>query len=303
MKDIPDFGTFRKIEPITKGRSNDKKFFIETFDHKRMLLRLTDIKEFDRKKIEYEMMERIYQFDVLSPKPYSFGLCDGGKSVYSLSEWLEGEDAESALPRMNETEQYSAGVKAGVVLRKIHTLPAPDNAEPWDLRFENKVQTRIKLYHKHRLKSESGNKIIKYLQDNQGLLKNRPQTFWHGAFETGNQMIMPDGEVGTIDFNYWILGYGDPWFEFITVPWGKEPIAHHFTGMINGYFDNDPPYEFFKLLSCYFACDALSALCYTFMGIEHYRPEDGRQHMDNILRWFDDMNNPIPTWYKTDFSK
>jgi serine/threonine-protein kinase len=98
------------------------------------------------------------------------------------------------------------------------------------------------------------------------------------------------------------LDHGDPWWEFVIIPWGKEPPAHYVTGMINEYFDNDPPQEFFDMLSYYYACDALSALCYTFTGMENgYSPDDGKRHMENILRWFDNMNNPVPTWYLKDF--
>lgn len=298
MKDIPNYDTFTKIKSIAKGLSYDEKYYIETLDGKRMLLRLTDIKEFDRKKAEYGMLERVYELGVLTPEPYAFGLCGRGKKVYSLSGWLDGEDAESALPRMNEAEQYRAGMKAGAVLRKIHTLPSPDDAEPWDARFCEKVRTRIDLYNKHSLRSENGDRIISYLYEKRYLLNNRPQTFWHGDFSAGNQMIMPDGEIGTIDFNYWGSDHGDPWWEFVAIPWGEEPVAHYITGMIDGYFDSAPPRDFFELLSYYFACDALSALCYTFLGLEPYSPEDGRRHMDNILRWFDGMNDPIPSWYK-----
>ena len=243
MIDIPGYGAFAKIEPINKGQSSDQKYCVETAEGRRMLLRVTDIKEFGRKKAEYGMMERVYALGVLTPKPYSFGLCEDGRKVYSLSGWLEGIDVESALPRMNETEQYGVGMKAGAVLR------------------------------------------------------NRPQTFWHGDFSAGNQMIMPDGEIAVIDYNYWNLDYGDPWWEFVVIPWGEEPPAQYFTGMINGYFDNDPPTAFFEALAYYYACDALSALCYTFLGCEPYPPEDGRRHMENVLRWFDNMNNPVPSWY------
>ena len=168
-------------------------------------------------------------------------------------------------------------------------------------RFRNKVQKRIELYNEHHLHSESGKRIIRYLHDKQDLLDSRPQMYWHGDINIGNHMITPDDEIGTIDFNYWNLDYGDPWWEFVITPWGKEPPAHYFTGMINGYFDNDPPHDFFELLSYYFASDALSALCYSFLGLEPCTPEDGRRHMENVLRWFGDMNNPIPIWYKADF--
>lgn len=298
MKDIKNYDTFIKIEPIRKGMSNDQKYYIETNDGKRLLLRVSAIEEYDRKKAEYEMMARVYTLGVRTPRPYDFGLCDGGKSVYSLSGWLDGEDAETLMPRMDETKQYSVGRKAGAVLRKIHTLPAPASAEPWGVRFRRKVRTRVDLYHQYHLESENGEKILQYLRDKQSMLDGRPQTFWHGDFNVGNHMVMPDGEVGTFDYNYWNLDHGDPWWEFVLIPWGKEPPAHYFTGMIDGYFDGDPPSHFFDMLSYYFACDALSALCYTFLGAENYEsPEDGRRHMDNILRWFDNMKNPAPTWY------
>ena len=291
----------RVFEPISKGLSNDRKYYIETADDRRMLLRVTDIAEYDRKKAEYAMMERVYDLGVICPKPYFFGLCDGSKAVYSLSGWLDGEDVESALPRINEAEQYTVGLKAGAVLRKIHTLPAPDDAVPWDTRFQDKIQARIDLYNKHNLNCENGEKIIKYLHDRQDLLKNRPQAFWHGDFSAGNQMLMRSGEIGTIDFNYWHYDHGDPWWEFIGIPWGEEPNAHYFTGLINGYFDNDPPHDFFELLAYYFASDALSALCYTFLGLEPCKPEDGKRHMENVLRWFDNLQNPVPSWYLKDF--
>jgi len=288
---------FVKKEPINKGLSDDKKYYVETADGKRMLLRLTDIAEYERKKFEYEKMERVYELGVICPKPIEFGLCDDGKTVYSLSGWLDGEDVENALTHITKTEQYAIGFKAGIVLRKIHTLPAPDDAEPWDIRFLNKIQIRIDLYNKHNLQCENGEKIIKYLHDRQNLLKNRKQTFWHGDFSAGNQMLMPNGEIGTIDFNYWHYGHGEPWWEFVGIPWGEEPNSHHFTGMINGYFDNNPPRDFFELLAYYYASDTLSALCYSFLGLEPCKPEDGRRHMENVLRWFDNLQNPVPIWY------
>ena len=55
MNDIKNYDTFTKIELINKGMSNDKKYYIETDDGKRLLLRVTDAKEYGRKKAEYGM--------------------------------------------------------------------------------------------------------------------------------------------------------------------------------------------------------------------------------------------------------
>jgi len=288
---------FTKIQPIVKGWSEDKKYCVETADHQRMFLRVSDISEHDRKKAEYGMMERVYELGVLTPEPLGFGFCDSGKSVYSLSSWLDGEDAEKALPLMSETEQYVLGIKAGETLRKIHTLPAPENAEPWSDWFYRKVQRRIDFYDANPRKYENGDIIVRFLQDNKYMLDNRPQTFNHGDFNKSNLMVMPDGQIGVIDFNAYNKDHGDPWWEFDPTNWGNEPNAYFCTGLINGYFDNEPPNEFFHMLMYYLAYDALAALCETAAGRQG-EPEEGRRHLDNIFIWFDNMKNPVPTWYK-----
>ena len=104
MNDIKGYEAFTKIEPIAKGCSDDRKYFVETADGSRMLLRVSDISELERKKAEYGMMERVHAIGVLTPEPLRFGSCDGGKSCYSLSGWLDGEDAKEALPLLPETE-------------------------------------------------------------------------------------------------------------------------------------------------------------------------------------------------------
>jgi serine/threonine-protein kinase len=301
IHDIPGCEDFKNIHAITKGLSGDEKYRVETGWGKRILLRVSDISQHIRKEAEYKMLERVHPLGVNTPEPLGFGLCGGGKSCYSLSSWIDGEDAETALGHMTETEQYVFGMKAGRLLQTIHTLPAPDDAEPWENRFLQKIQTRVDLYNQHGLQSEGGERIIKYLRENEALLKNRPQTFWHGDFSAGNIIITPAGDAGAIDFNFWGCAHGDPWWEFIAIPWGEEPAAHYITGLINGYFQHTPTEDFFRLLSYYFACDALSAVCYSHLGLEACEPEDGRRHMENILRWFDNMSNNVPTWYLKDF--
>jgi len=247
MKDIKGYDTFTQIEPIEKGWSGDKKYYVETVNGQRMLLRVSGIEEFERKKTEYEMMERAYNSGVLTSQPYGFGLCDGGQSVYSLSGWLDGEDVESALPRMSETEQYAVGTKAGEILRQIHALPAPENAGPWDEWFIRKIQGRIDFYNANPIKSESGDLCVRYLQENKSLLNGRPQTFNHGDFNKSNLMVLLDGKIGVIDFNSYNKDHGDPWWEFDPTNWGNEPNAYFCTGLIDGYFDCSPPDEFFQM--------------------------------------------------------
>jgi serine/threonine-protein kinase len=302
MFGIPNFEMFKKIEPINKGVSKDKKFYVESFCGKHMFLRLADVKKFDRMKDEYKMMERVYELGVRCPEPYSFGLCEGDKSTYALSGWLDGDDADGAWPIMSEAERYDLGLKAGKVLCKIHTLSAPDNAEPWSNRFYRKVQERIDFYHANLIKSEDGDCIVQFLQNNKHLLDSRPQTFNHGDFSIVNLKVMPDGQIGVIDFDYINKGYGDPWWEFDLINWGNEYNVKFYSGFINGYFESKLPSEFFTMLSYYLAYRGLAILCDSSINI-YGDPDYGKQCLNKILHWFDNMNSSNPTWYINDFAE
>jgi|SRR5665647_2759928 len=89
MNDILQYKDFAKIEPVNKGWSNDKKYYIETKAGEKLLLRVSDISEYDKKKAEYEAVKRLDGFtDILMSRPLDFGTCNDGKCVYMLSTGL-----------------------------------------------------------------------------------------------------------------------------------------------------------------------------------------------------------------------
>ena len=115
---IPGFDVFAKIEPITKGLSGDKKYCVTKTDGERLFLRVSDISEYDKKKADYENIERVSNHGICTSRPVAFGLCNGGKSVYQLSEWLDGESADVALTKMSSAEQYALGMMRTILLLK-----------------------------------------------------------------------------------------------------------------------------------------------------------------------------------------
>ena len=213
MQDIKDYSTFTKIEPVNKGWSSDKKYYIEAADGRRLLLRVADIFEYDRKKTEFEMMKQVPALGVSMSQPVDFGICDNGTSVYSLLTWCDGEDAEVVLPRLTETEQYMLGVKSGEMLRKLHSIPAPKKQEEWSCRFNRKTSNKIEKYKACGMKFDGDDKIIGYIENNRYLLSGRPQCYQHGDYHVGNMIISPDNTLSIIDFNR--PYFGDPWEEYI----------------------------------------------------------------------------------------
>jgi len=248
------------------------------------------------------MMERVYNLGILTPEPVEFGLCSEGKNVYSLSGWLDGENAETVLTGMGGAEQYSLGGKSGELLRKIHSIPAPENEEGWGIRFRRRIKDRTDVYKSYKIKLQDDELIMQYVHDNSEFLDSRPQTLIHGDFWVGNIFVDLNGEVGVIDLSAYNLGYGDPYQELGDIMPHEEnsDCSYFLTGLLNGYFGGEPPHEFFKILTYYHAFNALA-------NLGQIAESDGDErvshmkHLENTMRWFDNFQNPVPTWYRKAF--
>ena len=168
------------------------------------------------------MMKQVAALGVPMSQPLDFGICDNGKSVYSLLTWCDGEDVEIDLPRLTETEQYVLGIKSGEILKKMHSIPAPKELEEWSTHFNRKTNYRLERYKACSIKFDGDNKIIDYIENNRYLLSGRPQCFHHGDYHVGNMIISPDNELSIIDFNRW--DFGDPWEEFNRIVWSALSV-------------------------------------------------------------------------------
>ena len=287
--------TFTKIEPIDKGWSEDKKYYCETPCGKRLLLRVADISELQRKIDEFGMLKKIATLNIPMPTPIEFGECNNGKSVYQLLGWVDGVDLGEALPNMSTREQYGVGEKSGILLRKLHSIPAPLDIEKWSEKFWQKAQRWIDYYNEKSITSPAVDVFISHIIQNKHLLDSRNQTFIHGDFNLTNIILTPDGEVGVIDFNAYNTPYGDPWWDFTPTNWGAE-VSPHFSGLINGYFENNVPNEFFEILKYYLAYDGLSAICQADLERQN-ETADAQCHVHNIMQWYDNMLGTVPSWY------
>ena len=299
-QDIKYYESFVKIEPINKGLSSDKKYYIETSDGKRFLLRIADISEYEHKKTLFNMMQRVVVLDIPMPNPVDFGLCNGGKNVYQLLTWCDGENLETLLPALSEIKQYSLGLKAGEILRRIHTIPAPDNLADWSIRYLETNDSRINAFNQCGVQIAGSEAIYRYYKNNKHLLNGRPQCLHHGDYHIGNFLITDHDDLSVIDWELLDYGnYADPWEEFNRI--GNSDVIPCFTtGLMRGYFNGEPPAAFWPLFALYLSAGALMLVAWAF-----YRQkdclEDCIQNANKMLCWFDYMNNPMPTWYLKDF--
>ncbi len=283
---------FVSKEPINKGWSSDKKFCVTDENGKKFLLRMSDISQLETKKSEFEMIKKVAQTGVPMCLPLEFGISDEG--VFSVQSFIDGVDAEQVMVSLSEKEQYSYGLDAGKHLRLIHSIPAPESVEDWESRFNRKIDVKIRKYTDCPLKYENGQLFIDYINENRHLLKNRPQCYQHGDYHVGNMMIGKDKKLYIIDFNR--NDYGDPWEEFNRIVWCAQSAPYFATGMVDGYFDQNVPHKFWSLLALYISSNTLGSL-YWAIPFGEGEIKTMTEQAKDVLLWYDDMKNPVPTWY------
>lgn len=279
--------------PIDKGWSGDQKYCAITSDGQKYLLRISPIDRLERKRREYEKMSEVAQLGIPMCLPVEFGTCDEG--AYSIQSWIDGEDAEEAIMTMDADVQYRYGLDAGRILAKIHTIPAPNYAPNWEVRFNAKIDRKIAMYEACELKYESGgDAFLKYIAEKRYLLHDRPQSYQHGDYHIGNMMIDRNGVLTIIDFDR--DDFGDPWEEFNRIVWCAQAAPAFASGMVDGYFNGDIPMEFWELLALYICSNTLSSLPWAIpFGDKEIQVM--RQQAAQVLQWYDGMKNVIPCWY------
>lgn len=287
---------FLTKEPINKGWSSDKKYCATDEDGKKYLLRVSNIAQHDMKQSEFNRMKQVAALKIPMCLPIEFGVWDN--EVYSIQSWIDGVDAEEVILTFSDNEQYYYGFEAGQILKKIHSIPIPNTLKDWKSRFNRKMDYKIQKYMECPIKYKDGQAFIDYINENRHLIKNRPQVYQHGDYHIGNMMIDQNGRLYIIDFDR--NDYGDPWEEFNRIVWGAQKSPLFATGMVDGYFDNDIPIEFWKLLALYISSNTLSSVPWAIpFGKEQI--EVMISQAKDILSWYDNMRNPIPTWYYKNF--
>lgn len=284
--------TYISKEPIDKGWSGDKKYCITDKSGTQYLLRISDMARYEAKQSEFNRMKQVAALGVPMCTPVEFGTCEEG--VYSIQKWIEGVNADSVITTLPENQQYAYGLDAGQMLRMIHSIPAPETQEAWEIRFNRKMDLKIQKYRECPIKYENGQAFIDYINENRHLLKDRPQVYQHGDYHIGNMMIDTAGKLNIIDFDR--NDYGDPWEEFNRIVWCAQKSPLFASGMVKGYFEGEVPLAFWKLLALYISSNTLSSV---YWAIPY-----GQQQVDTmlnqareVLSWYDNMRKPVPDWF------
>jgi aminoglycoside phosphotransferase (APT) family kinase protein len=298
--DIPASNSWKSIEKVEKGWSSDEKYQVLTADGTRLLLRLSVISELEDKRREYEIIQKFASIGFEMSRPVVFGTCADGTKTYMLLTWVEGQDLESALPRLPEAEQYALGRKAGRILRSIHELPLPAEVIPMETKLAKK-ERQLRRYLNSSLRLPEDQPAVDFFERHKDLIWKQPPTYLHGDFHPGNMILTPSGELGIIDFNRWEIG--DPYEEFYKLEsFGTESSIPYCIGQIDAYFDDAIPEEFWKTMAVYVAHASL----FSIVWAEKFGQKDIDEMVLRCRRALEDYDNfqqSLPKWYKREMWK
>ncbi|MGG7098569.1 aminoglycoside phosphotransferase family protein [Clostridium sardiniense] len=300
LMDIPDYKDWTLIKKIDEGWSKDIKYYIEDCNKNKLLLRLSDISMLEPKNKEFEIIKKYNSLSFEMSKAISFGICNNKQNVYMLLTWVEGKSLITALPKLSEKAQYILGLEAGNILKKIHSMPIIKSDMPLENSQERKVKKLIK-YENSSVRIDNDQEVLKFIKKNINKLNSLPPVYTHGDFHVGNLILTPHNTIGVIDFNRWKCG--DVYEEFYKVQFFDIEVSIPFSiGQIDGYFNNDPPFKFWDILSVYVAHASLTAINWA----EAFGEDEINGMKLRCINAFKDFNNfksIIPNWYKDNYKK
>ena len=292
LKDIIEKYNISFVEPLTKGWSKDKKYILTSKD-KKYLLRLSNISLYKKKKEQFELLKKIEKLDINCSRPVEFGKLDE-ENIYMILTYLEGESCEDVLPRLTNEEAYKLGIEAGQVLQKLHNIPVDTSNMSWKEKYKEKIPRKIKALKECKYKLPLEDFLIDYFISKSYLMEDRPLKFSHGDFHAGN-MIVHNGKIGIIDFDKNTIS--DPYDELKPFCWIVFKSEYFETGLINGYFNNKIPEDFFKILKYYSVESLISQLPWSVQfGEEDIKT--AYKVYDAMIKWWGNFNLDVPTWYK-----
>lgn len=279
-------------EQIRKEGDAPQKFCVSAPDHTKYLLRIAGDGERSVSEDMFRMQQKAAAAGIPMSRPVEMGTW--GKEEYILETWIDGTNAERAMPGLPEARQYAYGLEAGRILRKLHSIPVPEIGETAEPMICRRLEEKLQAYREEPEKYEKAYMFAEFLNENLSLLEKRPRSCLHGDCHPGNMIISRSGRLFFIGFSRSF--YGDPWEEFRYIGRCVRNSPLFSSGMINGYFDGDVPEKFWKVLLTYISAGLLSSM-YRTVPCMGERENALAGEAEKVLAWYDNLRNPVPSWY------
>ena len=285
------FEDYFVVEKINSGASSVEKYKVYK-DGKYYLLRIFDARFMNGRYKALENMEILLENDISVPKVYSKGLLNDEKG-YALLEWIDGVSLDKKLTDIETEIKY--GEYAANELLKMHNINIPSQIVIYD-RFIESFSKKIKKV----LKLEIGKENIMLLRDfvmqHQNILKElKYNSIIHGDFHPGN-IIFDGNRLVFIDMDVCTISHS---WEDLTSNACNMEFPNFYSSVIENYFKNNIPIEFWEVYNLFGALYTLDYILYT-LRINGKSLVDGEQKLKEFLNFTDYFKNDIPNWFNKD---
>ena len=293
MKRIIKKYRIKETSLLEGGRSYDIKHLLIDETGKKYVLRESPKALKHKKYAQYCYLEMFKTINANIAKVVEWGFLEND-NIYMLFDFIEGENALNVINTLNDEDAYKMGYEAGKTLKDIHDVNVIHPTINWLELYEKKIDETIKNYENSKIKLDKGQLVLDFYKNNLCLVSKRNITYVHGDYHAGN-MIVYNKNIGIIDFDKTTIA--DPYSDFRQCCWNAIENEYFATGIIDGYFKNDVPYDFFEILKFYTAETLLAHLSWAY--------DKGEQEVYNAyaifeknMEWYDNFTLTIPTWYK-----
>jgi len=285
-----------RCERLDAGYSDDEKHVLWVDGAPVYLLRLSAADMLPRRRAEFEAVAVHYERGVLCPRPLAFGETPDRAQCFTLLEYIAGEDAETALPRLPERAQYEIGLQAGRELYRIHQLEGKETSQEW---FERRLRKRRRYIERAKelgLTYPGWERVERYIDERIELLRESPVRFQHDDIHPANLIIADGHLVGVIDFNR--CDWGDPIEDFYKVPFFGEPVSVPFVnGQIHGYLACEPVGDFWVRYNLLVAMMLLPSVVWMHLHPPAERMGWWLDRVAHMIDTHDFESNGPPTWF------
>ena len=285
-----------RLEPLFRGYSHDRKFIVWREKGSRLLLRLSSPEALKRRQAEYDMLKMLNARAIRCPQPVAAGLTPCESYSFSLMEYIEGDDAEQALPSLPVDVQYRMGSEAGIELWRIHQLGAKEPRHAWLDRRIRKYRLRLEQAKNLSLSFHSQDRIERYVEEHLELLEHSTVCLQHDDYHPANMIVRDRVWVGIIDFNR--CDQGDPIEEFYKVPWFTIRSSVLFArGQVDGYLQALDFADFWARYNLFVAMNLHGSLVWEYENSPAERQGQWFGFVKEIVDSHDWDGSGPPQWY------
>lgn len=279
-------------QPLTKGWSTDRKYKVQLEDGRFGLLRIAERPAYEAKQLEFQLVENLFGLGLPVAEPLSFWADD--LSVYTLYEWVEGQDMNEVASSLSDAVLYDLGCQSGKFLRSLHALSIDQSLRDWNNYYQAKIDSKLEAYRTCSHSYPAGQAMIDFVQANRHLLEGRPIAYHHGDFHTGNFLLGRDGKLKILDFDRYDIG--DPWEEFNRLIFTADLSPAFARGQVDSYFEGVIPEEFWRLLALYLTVNSLGALSWA-KQVDPLQIPLMKEQADAVWTWYQGYSRLQPSWY------